>query len=649
MARYLREDIDRVRDATDFIAVVERHTELRRVGSGRMEGICPFHDDRSPSLSVKPDDKLFHCFGCGEGGDLFAFVEKTEGVDFVGALELLADRAGIELRTEDEDPKAAARRARERKLMELLDRTSRYYERQLWDTAQGAAARDELLRRGLDPAMLREFRVGYAPDAWERVTEGSRRAGYGVQDLLDAGLAQRSLRDRSRVYDRFRHRITFPLADRRGRINGFGARRMDPEEKAKYVNSAEGVVFHKGRNVYAAHLARPAAAKRDEVILCEGYTDVIALHQAGLRHAVGLMGTALTPDQVTELRRLAPTVVLALDADEAGRKAMLRADELTRGADIELQVVTLPDGMDPADLLLQRGADAVAAAFARPVPVARFRVESLLAAADLSDDRGKDRLLAELRPVFAGIPAGFQRIGLLGEVAGRLGIDAEALDGLLGAPTARVTTRPGPGGGRAVRAVGGGGGGGVADRSGGRGPGGAADAGRGAPSPTVPEAEIEFLAVCHAVGAPALPLLAPDAVARYLSAPVARAAAAAMAVATTPTGEDAGRPDAAPRPPVDGGSAPARAPATVDGAGPGHDPGVVAVLDTVARRAVTLRSPSPAEARLLAVRLERDAVQRRLRHAGPDVDDEQRMALTRRLADLQALFRRAYDDALRGA
>ncbi|MGE4426960.1 MAG: DNA primase [Solirubrobacteraceae bacterium] len=610
MAKYLREDIDRVREATDFVAIVERHTELRRVGSGRMEGICPFHDDRSPSLSVKPDDKLFHCFGCGEGGDLFAFVEKTEGVDFVGALELLAERAGIDLRTENEDPKAAARRARERKLMELLDRTSRYYERQLWDTAAAAPAREELRRRGLDPAMLREFRVGFAPDAWEQVSVGSQGAGYATQDLLDAGLAQRSLRDRSRIYDRFRNRITFPLADRRGRIQGFGARRMDPEEKAKYINSSEGVVFHKGRNLYAAHLARPTAAKRGEVILSEGYTDVIALHQAGLRHAVGLMGTALTADQVAELGRLAPTVILALDADEAGRKAMLRADELTRGSGIELQVVTLPDGMDPADLLLERGADAVAAAFARPVPVARFRVESLLAATDLGDDRAKDRLLAELRPVFAGMPAGFQRIGLVGEVAGRLGIDADALEGLLG-PAAVEERGPAPATAHRTGPTA------VADR----GPAGLGPAPvPSGPSDPVQAAELEFLAVCHAVGGEALPMLDPDAVARCVSTPAVRAAAAAMAAAV----RDGGAPTAA-------------------------DPSVTAILATVARRAIALRAPSSAAAQLLAIRLERDAVERRLRHAGPDTDDAERLALTRRLADLRARFRRAYDDALRSA
>jgi DNA primase len=213
MPLYAREDLDRIRDATDFVALVEQRVELERAGGGNFKCLCPFHDERSPSMSIKADDKLFHCFGCQEGGDLFRWVELTEGVDFTGAVELLADRAGIQLKTEEEDPETAQRRKRERRLLELLDRTNRFYERQLWESPEGAQARAELQRRGLDPELLKAFRVGYAPSAWDRVLVGSRHAGYTQDEMVAAGVVMQARDNPGRLYDRFRRRITFPLAD----------------------------------------------------------------------------------------------------------------------------------------------------------------------------------------------------------------------------------------------------------------------------------------------------------------------------------------------------------------------------------------------------------------------------------------------------
>ncbi|MGX6448926.1 DNA primase, partial [Patulibacter sp. S7RM1-6] len=433
---YAREDVDRVRDATDFVALVEQQAELKRAGGDNYMCLCPFHDERSPSMSIKGDEKLFHCFGCGEGGDVFRWVELTEGVDFQGAVQLLAERAGIELRTEAEDPAAAERRKREGRLLELLDRTNRFFERQLWDAGEAQGARDELRRRGLDPELLRAFRVGYAPSAWDRVLVGSRHAGYAEDEMLAAGVVmrardKRSGEDSGRLYDRFRRRITFPLADRRGRILGFGARAIGPDQKPKYVNSSDGPVYHKGRHLFAAHLARKEAARTGQVILCEGYTDVIALHQAGLTNAVGLMGTALTPDQVRGLGQLAPSVVLALDADQAGRGAMLRAGELAKGSGLELRVVLLGDGMDPADLLVKRGTDAIRHAFAEPMAFGRFHVGHVLDEADLTNAEGKDRAIAALRPVFADLPPGVLRMELMAEAGGRLRLDPTVLGSLI--------------------------------------------------------------------------------------------------------------------------------------------------------------------------------------------------------------------------
>jgi DNA primase len=431
VALYTDDSIDRVRQAADIVEIVSAKSELRRSGRQYM-GICPFHDERSPSLSVDPENKVFHCFGCGEGGDLFRFVELTEGVDFRGAVEFLSDRYSVPLELTDEDPRSAEKRKRHERLLELLERTAAFYVRNFWEGEEAAGPRAYMAERGLDEAMLREFRVGYAPSAWDRVLVASREAGYSEAELLDAGLAARN--DKGNVYDRFRRRITFPLCDPRGRVLGFGARAVGADQKPKYLNSSDNAVFHKGRNVYAADLARSAAAKAGEVILCEGYTDVIAMHQAGLRNCVGLMGTALTDDQVAALARLAPTVILALDADSAGQEAMVRASGVAEGKGLELRVLALPGGSDPAALIEEKGSDLVRELASSSVPFVRFRVELELDRADLSTAEGKDRTVAALAPVMKQLRPGAQRDELYELAAERLGVTAAKLSEWLRSP-----------------------------------------------------------------------------------------------------------------------------------------------------------------------------------------------------------------------
>jgi DNA primase len=415
--RYTDESRERVRDAVDMVELVGARTELHRAGPNRYEGLCPFHDERTPSFGIDPGRKLFHCFGCGEGGDVFTFVQLTEGLDFAGALEHLAARYGIELEAAEEDPAAAERRRARERLLELLERTAAFYVRFLWDSAEAAPARRYLLERGLEEAVLREFRVGYAPSAFDTLLRAVRRAGFSNRELFDAGLAVRS-KGQGMLYDRFRRRVMFPLCDARGRVLGFGARALG-DQKPKYLNSSDNAVYHKGRHLFGADVARAHAAKAGSVIVAEGYTDVIAMHQAGLRNTVGLMGTALTEDQVGELARLAPMVQLALDADSAGQQAMLRAARVAAGRRLELRVVPLPAGSDPADLVQAEGARAVQRLVEGSVPFVRFRVQRVLDSADLSSAEGKDRAIAELRPVFAQIPPSAMREDLVALVADR--------------------------------------------------------------------------------------------------------------------------------------------------------------------------------------------------------------------------------------
>ncbi len=431
MALYTNESKDRVRDAVDFVELVGARTDLRRAGPARYEGLCPFHEERTPSFGIDPGQKVYYCFGCQASGDLFTFVQETEGVDFKGALELLAERYGIELQREEEDPKEAERRKRRDRLLELLSRTAAYYERYLWESSEAARAREYLEGRGLGEEILREFRVGYAPSAWDRVLLASRRGGFSEQELYTTGLAQRS-KENGRPYDRFRSRIMFPLADVRGKVLGFGARAMREDQRPKYLNTSDNDVYHKGLHVYGADLARASAAKAGEVIVCEGYTDVIALHQAGLRNTVGLMGTALTTEQVGELARMAQTVLLALDADSAGQEAMLRASSLAAKRKLELRVVPLAQGADPAEMVQRDGPEAIAAAVARSVAFVRFRVERVLAAGDDTSPEGRDRMIEQLRPVFATLPPSAMRMELTRMVSSRLALPESLAEQLLG-------------------------------------------------------------------------------------------------------------------------------------------------------------------------------------------------------------------------
>ena len=444
MALYTPESVERVKEAIDMVDLVGSRTELRRAGANRLEGLCPFHEERTPSFGIDPVQKLYHCFGCGEGGDAITFVKETEGVDFKGAIELLADRYGIELELAEEDPQEAERRKRRERLHALLDRTATFYTRYLWESDEARKAREYLLERGLTEEALREFRVGYAPSAWDTLLRMTSKAGFSARELYDAGLSQRA-KGEGRLYDRFRARIMFPLADTRGRVVGFGARKMSGDDKGpKYLNTSENDLFHKGRHLYAADLARAAAAKAGAIIVAEGYTDVIAMHQAGLKNTVAIMGTSLTEDQVVALGRLAPVAHLALDADNAGQEAMLRAAKVAARSNLELRVVPMPEGADPADLVAREGADSVRGLVQGSMPFVRFRVLRELRKGDLSSAEGKDRVLDELRPVFATLAPSVLREELLRLAADRLDLTEPLLASLLAQAPSRRPAQPPP-------------------------------------------------------------------------------------------------------------------------------------------------------------------------------------------------------------
>lgn len=438
MTLYTKDSRDRVLDAVDMLALVSTRTDLRRAGVDSYFGVCPFHTERTGSFHVRPDEKHYHCFGCQASGDPFTFVMETEGLGFKEALESLADRFGVKLESEREDPEATTRRQRRERLTSLLGRAAQYYARCLWEAREAAPAREYLLARGLSEPVLREFRVGYAPSAWDRMLLASRRAGFSDDELLAVGLAQRSRSRPGQVFDRFRERIMFPSCDARGRVLGFGARAMRDNQPPKYLNTSDGELYHKRSQLFGIDLARQPAARAGRIILVEGYTDVLALHQAGLRNAVAIMGTALTEEQVGELQRIARVLELCLDADRAGHDAMLRAARLAGGRKLELRVVALPDDTDPAQLIERDGADALVARVRSSVPFAVFQVERILERADLASAEGRGKAARELSPVLGELPAGMVKDDLVQRVAGRLSLSEAQLAELLAGSVQRA-------------------------------------------------------------------------------------------------------------------------------------------------------------------------------------------------------------------
>ena len=343
MARLTDSSLEAVKAAADLVALAGARTQLRRQGA-RLVGRCPFHEERTPSFSVNPDRGFYHCFGCGKGGDAITFVRETEGLDFVQAIEWLAERFNVPLEYEDLSPRVEEERKRRERLFTLLDHAATFFERYLWESQAGGQARDYLTGRGLGEQVCREFRLGLALGGTTLLRKAVA-AGFSHDELAAAGLLSR------RGGDYFSQRLMFPLADARGRVVGFQARRLreDDPVRAKYVNSPEGELFRKGSLFYGLHLARGAIAKEGRAIVVEGNTDVLALRQAGLEPVVAAMGTALTERQLKELARLAKRLFLCFDGDAAGEAATLRGMELAIEQGFDVRVVALPPGLDPAD------------------------------------------------------------------------------------------------------------------------------------------------------------------------------------------------------------------------------------------------------------------------------------------------------------
>jgi DNA primase len=415
--------IDELLSRVDIVELIDARVPLKKKGRDYM-ACCPFHAEKSASFSVSPTKQFFHCFGCGAHGTALGFLMDYDRLEFLDAVRALADHAGMPMpETSGGRPDGGAGLA---PLYALLDEAAALYKRQLKDSPRGI---DYLKHRGVSGEVAAAFALGYAPDAWQTVVDALGRDANARDGLVATGLAIK--RDDGGLYDRFRDRVMFPIRDARGRCIGFGGRILDQGEP-KYLNSPETPLFHKGRELYGLYEARQADRNLNRLMVVEGYMDVIALAQSGLRYAVATLGTATTPEHLTRLFRVVPEVVFCFDGDRAGRAAAWRALENTLPAladGREVKFLFLPDGEDPDTLVRKEGREAFEARLAKAMPLSQYLVEQLRAMGDLTTIEGRAKVADAAKPLLARVPESVYRKLLTESVAALTRVEAEALSG----------------------------------------------------------------------------------------------------------------------------------------------------------------------------------------------------------------------------
>ena len=442
-----REDIEAVRERARIEDIVGEHVTLKSAGVGSLKGLCPFHDERTPSFHVRPQLGYWHCFGCGEGGDVIAFIEKINHLGFAEAVEYLADRTGVQLRYEEG---GAVRRGVEpgtrQRLMDANRLAEAWFREQL-ATPEAQAGRDFLTARGFDRHAAAHFAVGYAPAGWDNLARYLRGAGYTEAELVDSGLCSRGGQDGRRVYDRFRGRLIWPIRDVTGATVGFGARKLSEDDQGpKYLNTPETPVFHKSQVLYGLDLAKREVARSHRIVVVEGYTDVMAAHLSGVTTAVATCGTAFGADHVRVVRRLlgdiddpaagvvtgqgrearGGEVIFTFDGDAAGQKAALRAYAEDQRFATQTFVAVDPGGLDPCDLRMKEGDSGIPRLLSRRVPLFEFVIRTSLSHLDLDTSEGRVRGLRSAAPVVAGIRDRALKREYTRRLAGWLGLpDAE--------------------------------------------------------------------------------------------------------------------------------------------------------------------------------------------------------------------------------
>jgi DNA primase len=422
LARIPDEVIRAIQESVDVVDVVSRYVTLRKSGRN-FKGLCPFHDEKTPSFHVFPESGRYKCFGCGEGGDAITFLMKRGGATFVEVLEDLAREANIALPRSDDGPGDVERARLRTEALRALEFAAGFFVAVLGRDA-GKGARDYLAKRGFRAETLEAFRIGFAPAEGEALLGYARQKGFPDEALAAAGLVRRN--DRGRFFDMFRGRVTFPIHDLRGRVIGFGARAMG-DEQPKYLNSPDGILFHKGTEMYGLHIAREAARAAGRLLMVEGYTDVMHCHQAGIREVAAGLGTALTPQNAQQLRRFGVPVFLVFDGDEAGLKAAERAAETLLAEQVDGAVALLPPGQDPADVLVGEGRGPIDAAVEDAKDLWTYRMERAFERYGTVTLEGREKAARELVEVIARIREPMRRDAAFRLLAERAGVPESTL------------------------------------------------------------------------------------------------------------------------------------------------------------------------------------------------------------------------------
>ncbi|MET7364576.1 DNA primase [Streptomyces sp. NPDC005566] len=418
------DDVKAVRDAVPIDAVVSEYLQLRNAGGGNLKGLCPFHDEKSPSFQVSPSKGLFHCFGCQEGGDTIAFVMKIDHLTFSETVERLAAKAGITLRYEEGGYNPSHQRGERIRLVEAHKIAADFYREQL-DGPEAEIGRTFLAGRGFDQDAAAHFGVGYSPAGWDHLTRFLRGKGFSDKELISSGLSQDGRRG---PIDRFRGRLMWPISDTSGEIVGFGARKLrDDDNGPKYLNTPETSIYKKSQVLYGIDLAKKDIAKVSRAVVVEGYTDVMACHLAGITTAIATCGTSFGNDHIKILRRLlmdngSARVIFTFDGDAAGQKAALRAFEDDQKFAAETYIAIAPDNMDPCDLRLAKGDDAVRDLVEPRTPLFEFALRQIVGRYDLETPAGRAAALDEAAPVVAQIKNSSSQHEVAVQLAGLLGI-----------------------------------------------------------------------------------------------------------------------------------------------------------------------------------------------------------------------------------
>lgn len=420
--RFSSDLLEEIRNRCDVVDIISEYVHLKPAGKG-FKGLCPFHEEKTPSFMVSPEKQLFHCFGCGEGGNVFNFLMKYEKLSFFEAVKMLAQKSGVPLPV-DEEKENILHKKKER-LYKLNNLVANYYRECLFRTNQGKKVINYFKKRGINDTSVEKYKLGYAPSGWDALSNFLKKKGYSYEELIKAGLIKKS-KIEGKYIDYFRDRIIFPIFNLSGRVIGFGGRVLD-DSLPKYINSPETLVYNKGSNLYSLNFAKEDIRKKNYIIIVEGYTDVLITQQYGFNNIAASLGTALTAKQIDLIKRFTNAVLIAYDADSAGNMATLRSLDLLVKAGLEIKVIDLPQGYDPADFLIKKGSETFQNLINRSLSLIDYKLKLLYSKYSIKIIEGKVKVVKEILPTLNVIGSEVELRAQIKKISEELKLSEEAI------------------------------------------------------------------------------------------------------------------------------------------------------------------------------------------------------------------------------